>query len=338
MNQSEDADRVAVIIPCYNEECSIATVVGDFRRALPDAQIYVCDNNSHDRSVERARAAGAVIRREQLQGKGHVIRRMFADVDADAYIIVDGDDTYDAASAPAMVAKLFDGPYDMINARRVSSEKEAYRPAHVFGNRVITYLVGALFGRRFDDILSGYRVLSRRFVKSFPVLATGFEIETELTVHALELQMPVAEIETPYKARAEGSTSKLNTWRDGLRILRTILNLLKGERPLKFFSTLFVILAAASIALAWPVFITYLETGLVPRLPTAVLSTGLMLLAFLSFTCGLILDTVTRGRQEMKRIRYLEIPAPGRVRSKVDLATPLERARGASRAAVEAGG
>jgi len=302
---------VAVLIPCYNEEAAVGMVVRDFRTALPDATVYVYDNNSSDRTVEVARAAGAVVRHEPLQGKGNVMRRMFSDIEADVYVLVDGDDTYHAASAPLLVRRLWEDQLDMVNGARVTDIVAAYRPGHRFGNLLLTGMVANIFGSRVQDMLSGYRVFSRRFVKSFPALASGFETETELTVHALELRMPIAEIKTPYKDRPPGSHSKLNTIRDGIRILRTILILVKGERPLPFFSAIFALLTLLAVVLAGPVVVTYLDTGLVPRLPTAVLSMGLMLLGFLSLTCGLILDTVTLGRREAKRLRYLAIPAPG---------------------------
>ena len=303
-------NRVAVLVPCFNEEDSIGAVVRDFRQSLPDAAIYVYDNNSTDRTIEVAREHGAVVRAERQQGKGHVVRRMFADIEADIFILVDGDDTYDAAAAPKLVRHLLDNGLDMITAKRVAVSDDAYRFGHVFGNRLLTGLVAHSFGRRVSDLLSGYRVLSRRFVKSFPLLAGGFEIETELTVHALELGMPQDEIETKYRERPEGSESKLNTYRDGARILKMIVVLLKEERPLAFFSAVFALLAVTSVVLVWPVFIEFFETGLVPRFPTAILSTGIMLLAFLSLTCGFILDTVTRGRRELKRLSYLQIPGP----------------------------
>ncbi len=302
---------IAVLIPCYNEEVAIRTVVGDFRAALPAATIYVYDNNSTDRTIEMAAAAGAVVRTEPLQGKGNVVRRMFADIDADVYVLVDGDDTYHAGSAPLLVQMLIDRQLDMVSAARMTEIPAAYRPGHRFGNRLLTGLVARIFGNRFRDMLSGYRVFSRRFVKSFPALTTGFEIETELTVHALQLRMPISEVPVPYKDRPAGSSSKLRTFRDGLRILRTILALIKEERPLQFFCSIFLLLAALSVLLAVPIFTEYLRTGLVPRLPTAVLATGAMLLAFLSLTCGLILDTVTLGRREMKRMCYLAMPVPG---------------------------
>lgn len=308
------APRIAVLIPCYNEEVAIGAVVRDFRAALPEATIYVFDNNSRDRTVAAAGEAGAIVRRVPLQGKGNVVRRMFADIDADAYVLVDGDDTYHAASAHAMVARLLDENLDMVVSRRVTEETAAYRPGHRFGNWVLTECVARLFGRAFTDILSGYRVFSRRFVKSFPALATGFEIETELTVHALELRMPIEEIVAPYKSRPEGSVSKLNTYRDGVRILWTILKLFRQERPLAFFGSIGVVLWVASLGLAAPLLLTFAETGLVPRLPTAVLVTGMALTGTVSLACGLILDTVTRGRHEMKRLAYLQI-APPRVDS-----------------------
>ena len=302
---------VAVLIPCYNEEQAIARVVADFRAAMPEATVYVYDNNSKDNTAAAATAAGAVVRHETHQGKGYVVRRMFNDVEADVYVLVDGDATYDAPSAPKMVATLLDDRLDMVVATRVEEDIKAYRRGHRAGNVLLTSLVAHIFGRAFTDILSGYRVFSRRFVKSFPILSGGFEIETELTVHALELELPVGEVATPYYSRPSGSASKLSTWRDGFRILWTVLKLYRAERPLALFGSFGVALAIMAIGLAIPVFITYVEQGLVPRLPTAVLSTGLMLLAFLSIACGLILDTVTRGRREAKLIAYLALRAPG---------------------------
>jgi glycosyltransferase involved in cell wall biosynthesis len=300
--------RVAVLVPCFNEEAAVATVVADFRKALPAAEIFVYDNNSTDRTIEVARAAGAEVRSERRQGKGHVVRRMFADIDADIYVLVDGDATYDAPSAPRMIDRLVSDHLDMVVGFRVDQSVAAYRPGHRTGNWMLTSFLSAVFGHDFKDVLSGYRVFSRRFVKSFPVLSDGFEIETELSVHALELALPVSEIETPYYARPEGSVSKLNTWRDGFRILGTILKLYRSEKPLRFFTAIGIILALLSIALAIPVIITYLEVGLVPRLPTAVLSMGLMIVAILSISSGLVLDTVARGRREMKLLAYLSQP------------------------------
>jgi glycosyltransferase involved in cell wall biosynthesis len=296
---------VAVLIPCYNEEAAIGQVVRDFRTVLPAARIYVYDNNSKDRTVEVAREAGAIVRSERLQGKGNVVRRMLADVEAAVYVMVDGDATYDAASVPAMVRRLLDEELDMVVGGRVDTRVEAYRRGHRFGNAALTGAVSYLFGKRFTDILSGYRVFSRRFVKSFPALSGGFEIETELTIHALELRMPVAEVATPYGVRPEGSTSKLRTYSDGFKILWLILHLVRNEKPFQFFGLIALVLAALSIGLAIPIMLTYLETGLVPRIPTAILSTGLMIVSFLSLACGLVLDTVTRGRREMRRLAYL---------------------------------
>jgi glycosyltransferase involved in cell wall biosynthesis len=300
--------RIAVLVPCFNEEAAVASVVSAFRKALPAAQIYVYDNNSSDRTAEVARAAGAEVRGERRQGKGHVVRRMFADIDADVYVLVDGDATYDAPSAPGMVERLVDDHLDMVVGLRVDQEQAAYRRGHRTGNWLLTSFLSSVFGQAFTDILSGYRVFSRRFVKSFPVLSDGFEIETELTVHALELAMPVTEVETPYYARPEGSVSKLNTWRDGFRILGTILRLYRSEKPLRFFTIIGLFLALVAIGFAIPLAVTYLEEGLVPRLPTAILSTGLMIVAVLSVSSGLVLDTVTRGRREMKLLAYLAQP------------------------------
>ena len=297
--------RIAVLVPCYNEEAAVATVVADFRKALPAAEIFVYDNNSRDRTAEVARAAGAHVRSERRQGKGHVVRRMFADIDADIYLLVDGDATYDAPSAPRMIETLIKDHLDMVVGFRVDQSVAAYRPGHRTGNWMLTSFLSSVFGQAFKDILSGYRVFSRRFVKSFPVLSDGFEIETELSVHALELALPVTEIETPYFARPEGSFSKLNTWHDGFRILGTILKLYRSEKPLRFFGVLGIFLALVSIGLAIPVLITFFEQGIVPRLPTAVLSMGLMIVAILSVSSGLVLDTVTRGRREMKLLAYL---------------------------------
>jgi glycosyltransferase involved in cell wall biosynthesis len=307
------APRIAVLIPCYNEEVAIPGVVRAFREALPEARVYVYDNNSRDRTREVAAAAGAVVRTEPLQGKGNVVRRMFADVEAEVYVLVDGDGTYEAAAAPEMVRLLVAQRLDMVTGVRVTPEEAAaaaYRPGHRLGNAVLTGMVRVIFGDRITDMLSGYRVFSRRFVKSFPALAEGFETETEFTVHALQLRLPVGEVRTAYGERPRGSESKLNTWRDGFRILRNIVNLVKGERPLAFFSAVGAALLALALALFLPVLAEYLRTGLVPRLPTAVVSTGLGVAALLSFACGLILDTVTRGRKEAKRIAYLAVPGP----------------------------
>jgi glycosyltransferase involved in cell wall biosynthesis len=307
--------RLAVLVPCFNEEAAIAKVVADFRRALPEAAIYVYDNNSTDRTADVARDAGALVRREIHQGKGNVVRRMFADVDADLYVLVDGDATYDAPSARAMIARLVEDHLDMVVAARVDQDTAAYRLGHRTGNRLFTWFFARVFGAAFTDVLSGYRVFSRRFVKSFPALSRGFEIETELSVHALELEFPVAEVATPYFARPQGSASKLSTWRDGVYILRKIVDLYRSERPLTFFSALGVTLAITSVVLAVPIFLTYFEQGVVPRLPTAVLATGMMLAAFLLAVAGLVLDTVSKGRREMKLIAYLQQPGPDDGRS-----------------------
>jgi hypothetical protein len=308
--QTETAQpRIAVLVPCFNEEAAVATVVADFRNALPSAGIYVYDNNSSDRTKAIAVEAGAQVRSERRQGKGHVVRRMFADIDADIYVLVDGDATYDAASAPRMIETLKADHLDMVVGLRIDQAEAAYRRGHRTGNWMLTRFLSSVFRQEFKDILSGYRVFSRRFVKTFPVLSDGFEIETELSVHALELALPVAEIETPYYARPQGSFSKLNTWRDGFRILGTIIKLYRSEKPLRFFTAIGCCFALVSVGLAVPVVATYLEQGLVPRLPTAVLSMGLMILAVLSVSSGLVLDTVTRGRREMKLLAYLSQPA-----------------------------
>ncbi|MGA7674865.1 MAG: glycosyltransferase family 2 protein [Rhizomicrobium sp.] len=302
--------RIAVLIPCYNEEATVAKVVDDFSASLPTAVIIVYDNNSSDATVARARAAGAVVRSETLQGKGNVVRRMFADIEADVYVMVDGDDTYDASVAPALIAKLIDEGLDIVSGRREATDASAYRTGHVLGNRLLTGLTSLMFGVKLHDMLTGYRIMSRRFVKSFPSAAKGFGIETELSVHAVRMKVPMAEVGTLYRERPAGSTSKLNTYRDGIRILLTIVGLMRRERPLIFFGSIFAFFALFAFSIGIPVVIEYFQTGLVPRLPTAVLVTGMMVLAFLSLFTGLMLDTVTRGRWEMKRLRYLGIPGP----------------------------
>ncbi|WP_313254286.1 glycosyltransferase family 2 protein [Stenotrophomonas acidaminiphila] len=307
-----DRTRIAVLVPCYNEAATVARVVGDFARHLPGADIIVLDNNSRDGTAGVARAAGARVIEVPLQGKGNVVRRGFADIDADVYVLVDGDDTYEAAAAPRLVRRLLDDGLDMVVGARRDQEKAAYRPGHRIGNVLLTRCAGILFGNSFDDMLSGYRVFSRRYVRSFAAHARGFEIETELAVHALQLRMPVAEVDTAYGVRPEGSESKLSTWRDGWRILRTIAKLFKSERPLLFFSIGGIASMLLSVVLAVPLLVTYLETGLVPRFPTAVLCAALALMGFLLLACGLILDTVTRGRIEAKHMAYLVVPAPAR--------------------------
>jgi glycosyltransferase involved in cell wall biosynthesis len=310
---AELTPRIAVLIPCFNEEAAIAKVIADFRQALPAADVFLYDNNSTDGTRLAALGAGAIVRSETLQGKGNVVRRMFADTEADAYVLVDGDGTYDASSAPGMVEMLLHQSLDMVNGARVATTANAHRPGHALGNRLLTSTVAVVFGDRIRDMLSGYRVLSRRFVKSFPALATGFETETELTVHALELRLPIAEVDTPYRDRAAGSQSKLRTFRDGFRILRTIALLVKEERPFLFFSTVGSLLALISLVLAVPLLSDYVATGLVPRFPTAILATGLMILAFTSFVTGLVLNAVTLGRRELKRLHYLALQGPNLV-------------------------
>jgi len=303
--------RIAVLLPCFNEEAAVARTVAGFRAALPGAAVYVYDNNSTDRTAEVAAAAGAIVRTERMQGKGNVVRRMFADVEADVYLMADGDSTYDAAAAPELVRRLLAERLDMVVGARKSEVEEAYRRGHRLGNRLFSGLLARLFGRSFTDIFSGYRVFSRRFVKSFPALSRGFETETEISVHALELAMPVAEVTTAYGARPEGSQSKLSTYRDGWRIARTILHLFRIERPVLFYGGFAALLAIVALVLAAPLVVTFVETHKVPRFPTAILATGLMIVAFLSFGVGLILDTVVRGRREVRRLAYLALPAPG---------------------------
>jgi glycosyltransferase involved in cell wall biosynthesis len=305
---------IAVLLPCYNEAAAIGQTVAAFKAALPAAAVYVYDNNSSDTTSDVARRAGAIVRREYMQGKGAVVRRMFADVEADIYVLCDGDDTYDAAAAPALVKRLYDDRLDMITGVRKETDVAAYRPGHRFGNRLLTGLVRWVFSAKVGDMLSGYRILSRRFVKSFPAQSTGFGIETEMTVHALQVLMPTDEANTAYKERPPNSTSKLRTYRDGWRILMLIVALAKEERPLWFFGIIGVALALLSIGIAIPVIVEYMHTGLVPRFPTAILATGMMLVAWLSFVCGFILDTVTRGRWELKRLHYLSLPSRGESR------------------------
>ena len=299
---------IAVIVPCHNEASAIAKVIGGFREALPTAEIFVYDNNSTDDTAAVAAEAGAIVRYEPRKGKGHVVRRMFADIDADIFVLVDGDDTYDAAAAQTMIDKLVTEGLDLVNGVRIADTQSAYRPGHAFGNKALSGLVRGVFGRGATDMLSGYRVMTRRFVKSFPLASQGFEIETELTVHSLELDMPTGEVPSPFRDRAEGSSSKLNTLRDGFRILFTIVRLLQQERPLAVYCSCALVVALASLGLAAPVFAEYFQTGLVPRLPTAVLAASTMLLAFFLAAVGLILNTVTRGRWENKRMRYLGMP------------------------------
>jgi glycosyltransferase involved in cell wall biosynthesis len=301
---------IAVLIPCHNEAATIGRVVAEFSAQLPGSTIYVYDNNSSDDTARLAADAGACVRHEPLQGKGNVVRRMFSDIEADIFLLVDGDGTYDPQCAPQLVDLIATQGLDMVNCTRVAVSESAFRPGHAFGNRLLTGLVAWIFGNRMSDILSGYRALSRRFVKSFPALSSGFEIETELTVHALEMRVPIGELPAPYRERPHGSASKLRTVHDGMRIFRLIVHLVKEERPLQFFTVIFFLLSLAALGLAWPVVQTYFATGLVPRLPTAVLATGMAILAALSLVCGFVLDTVTRGRRELKRLFYLSAGRP----------------------------
>ena len=302
--------RVAVLIPCLNEAAAIATVVSGFREALPEAEIYVFDNGSTDDTMARAAEAGAIVRKELRPGKGHVVRRMFADVDADLYVLVDGDATYEAAAAPEMIAMILGQQLDMVVGCRESDAEAAYRAGHRLGNAALTGFLARVFGRGFSDILSGYRVMSRRFVKTFPCLSSGFEIETEIAVHALTLGLPFGEVRTVYGERPIGSASKLRTVSDGWRILGTMISLLRQEKPAQFFGGAGAIAALIATLLALPLVRTYLQTGLVPRFPTAILCTGLMIIALLTFCCGLILDSVSRSRMEARRLAYLRWDAP----------------------------
>lgn len=303
--------KIAVLVPCHNEALSIKKVIGDFRRALPAAEIYVYDNNSTDNTREVALNAGAIVRQESRKGKGNVVRRMFSDIDADAYLLVDGDDTYDSTMAPKLIEMLTTQQLDMVVATRsekpMDEKYQTYRFGHRFGNSLFTFLIGRLFGKAFTDVFSGYRAFSKKFVKSFPALSEEFEIETELTVHSLELRMPTAEIETFYQSRPEGSVSKLRSYRDGTKILLKILALLKEVRPLFFFGCISIFFCLISLILFYPILIEYLHTGLVRRFPTAILSTGLMLIASMSLVCGVILDSVAKGKKEIKRLIYLNV-------------------------------
>lgn len=305
--QKLDNYQVAVLVPCFNEEVAITQVIADFKRALPQAEIYVYDNNSKDQTKEKAIAAGAIVRSEHLQGKGNVVKRMFADIEADIYVMVDGDATYDAPSAPKLIECLIQNQLDVVNGARVTQIEEAYRTGHRFGNRLLTGLVSKIFGTHLSDMLSGYLVFSRRFVKSIPILSSGFEIETELTVHALELRLPVAELSTPYFARPTGSQSKLSTYKDGWKILKMIIKLIKREKPILFFNSFALLFFLIGLLLGIPVILDYIHTGLVLRFPTAILPTSFMILTALSLTAGLILDTVTLGRKEQKLLAYLAI-------------------------------
>ena len=307
VDKTKEQQRIAVLIPCHNEEQAITKVVTGFRNALPSAKVYVYDNNSTDGTLEKARAAGAIVASERLQGKGNVVRRMFSDVDADVYVLVDGDDTYDAASAPRMLELLAVEGADMVTGTRVTDIPGAYRRGHRLGNKILTGIVRNVFGSRITDMLSGYRVFSRRFVKTFPALSSGFETETELTIHALELRMPLAEMDTPYRDRGEGSSSKLSTYKDGSRILLTIVTLVKEERPLQFFTVISVLVFTTAMILGIPLLIEFRHTHLVPRLPTAILSAALVMISLLCEVCGLVMDSLSRARKETKRLAYLSI-------------------------------
>lgn len=305
--------RIAAIVPCYNEELTVQKVVRDLKRAVPEMTVYVYDNSSSDRTAELARAAGAVVKREERPGKGNVVRRAFADVDADVYVMIDGDDTYEAADLPAMIETLLSGPYDhVLGVRRDTQESSSYRRGHEQGNRMFNRLVSALYRSRVTDMLSGYRVFSKRFVKSFPAISKKFETETELTIHMMSLRLPVAECPVGFRDRPAGSTSKLNTLSDGLRILGVIVALLRHERPNLFYGGASAMLGLMSIILGVPLVLEFAETGLVPRFPTAILASALMILAFLLGSVGLILDGIRRARREASRLRYLELPVPRR--------------------------
>jgi glycosyltransferase involved in cell wall biosynthesis len=306
----DETPRVAVLIPCRNEAATVGRVVADFAQSLPGAAVWVFDNNSTDGTARVAEAAGALVRHVPVQGKGNVVRRMFADVAAEIYVLVDGDGTYDAKVAPLLVKRLVDENLDMVSAARIPTRAEAFRTGHRFGNRALSGVVKLVFGRQFDDMLTGYRAFSRRFVKSFPAQSRGFEIETELTVHALQMRLPCAEVEAPYGSRPDGSHSKLSTYRDGLRILRMIGLLVREERPLQFFSVAGGFALIVSGLLMALVLTDYLRTGQVPRFPTLIVAASLFVVAVLSFAVGLILDTVSRVRLEQRRFAYLSSPGP----------------------------
>lgn len=297
---------IAVLLPCYNEAAAISDVVKAFKTALPDAHIYVYDNNSTDDTASVAQAAGATVRRERRQGKGYVVQRMFSEIDADIYVLADGDGTYDASAAPRLVETLRQERADMVTGTRIKKGSNAYRAGHEFGNRLITGAVRLIFGENTADMLSGYRVFSRRFVKSFPAMSKGFETETEFTVHALDLKLPIYDVATDYFDRAEGGESKLSTFKDGFRIMLKIFNLFRHFRPLAMFGVVGAFLLALATGLALPILIEYTQSGLVPRFPTLILVVGLSILSLLSFVCGLILDTVATNHREAKRLFYLQ--------------------------------
>jgi glycosyltransferase involved in cell wall biosynthesis len=306
------SSTIAAIVPCYNEEAAIAQVVTDLRAAVPDMAIYVYDNNSTDDTVRVAAEAGAIVRHESSKGKGNVVRRAFADVDADIYVLIDGDDTYAAADLPEMIQTLRSGPYDHVLGVRRQTTTSAYRPGHELGNRGFNWFVGSVFSSPVSDMLSGYRVFSRRFVKSFPALSREFEIETELTVHAMSLRVPQVEVPVGFKDRPAGSESKLRTYHDGFRILSLIIGLIRHERPMLFYGIVGALLTLVALLIGLPVVIEFFDTGLVPRLPTAILAVGVVILAVLSWTIGLILDGVLKARRELSRLNYLTYSAPPR--------------------------
>lgn len=304
------APSIAAIVPCYNEEAAIAQVIADLRAAVPEMTIYVYDNNSSDDTAHVAAEAGAIVRHESRKGKGNVVRRAFADVDADIYVLIDGDDTYATADLPTMIAELQSGPYDHILGVRRQTTTTAYRPGHELGNRGFNWFVGSVFNSPVSDMLSGYRVFSRRFVKSFPALSREFEIETELTVHAMSLRVPQMEVPVGFKDRPDGSESKLRTYHDGFRILSLIIGLIRHERPMMFYGVVGTLLMLVGLLVGLPVVIEFFDTGLVPRLPTAVLALGISLLAVLSWMTGLVLDGVLKSRREFSRLNYLQYAAP----------------------------
>ncbi|WP_158783504.1 glycosyltransferase family 2 protein [Pantoea sp. BAV 3049] len=306
MNKIYRSRKIALVVPCYNEEMSIATVISQFRESIPEADIYVFDNNSKDKTALIAKEHNVHVHTVSLKGKGNVVRRMFSDVEADVYIMVDGDATYDASAAKKMVDKLIDDKLDMVvGCRQENGDEGTYRQGHRFGNKMLTGTVTTIFKGEFSDMLSGYRVFSRRYVKSFPCLSRGFEIETELTIHALELRMRYGEVQTSYGERPEGSTSKLSTYKDGIKILKTIIKLYMSERPFYFFLILSILFVFLSIILGFPILAEFEETGLVPRFPTAILASAIMTIGIISFVCGIILESVTMGRREMKALFYL---------------------------------
>lgn len=304
MNLAETALRIAVLLPCYNEGKAISQVVGQLKTTLPSAIIYVYDNNSTDDTSQQAHLAGAIVRKEPKQGKGQVVRRMFSDIDADIYLMMDGDGTYDVASAPKLIQALIDEQLDMVIGTRAQNE-QAFRKGHQFGNKIFNMTLKTLFQSNFTDIFSGYRVFSKRFVKSFPALTTGFDTETELSVHALEINCPCQEIETPFFERALGTASKLNTFKDGFRILWRMCFLFKEVKPFYFFGIIALVFFLLSMGLGYPVIKTYFLTQWVYKVPTAILAAALMILSFISFTCGLILSSVSYARREMKKLMYL---------------------------------